>query len=464
MRYFIQALGPPSPLAEAYGINGVSQNVGVAGFAYPSDGSVGIAGVVWDGGFPVVSLSPDSGSILYSVNDSGDAVGFRGFNAPTEVPILVRGGVSSDHDDLFGPGSLFTGINNAGLVCGYNLNTYRAFIYDSVRNAKVASIDPLSGRSAIAAATINQAGQVAGTSWNNGPRHGFVFSNGAYTDLGPAEYVEGLNDVGQVAGALGKPSPQDSASAVWDITKTPPAVQELPVPQGFLGGGGYGNGINNHGVVVGTCWGPPNSNMLPSAYIFDGSSSTDLNTLISDPGWRLQYAAAINDSGQITGNGTLNGQDVAFLLTPQPPRPSGPPPPGLLPLWELVATLIFGGVTVDAGGFVVVGGHRIPVGPWGEAWVQLPSDKRDALIGLALDEVAKYTSDANVRESIRATILRGVRTSVEQLLANAAAGAPQRAGLISRSVRPLRRGKTAAQLLRAGIRSEPPRGPERGLS
>jgi probable HAF family extracellular repeat protein len=44
----------------------------------------------------------------------------------------------------------------------------------------------------------------------------------------------------------------------------------------------------------------------------------DLNNLIpANSGWLLQIANAINDQGQIVGQGTLNGQTEAFLLTPQ---------------------------------------------------------------------------------------------------------------------------------------------------
>jgi hypothetical protein len=43
----------------------------------------------------------------------------------------------------------------------------------------------------------------------------------------------------------------------------------------------------------------------------------DLNNLIpAGTGWVLQEGAAINDTGQIAGYGTLHGQTHAFLLIP----------------------------------------------------------------------------------------------------------------------------------------------------
>jgi hypothetical protein len=38
--------------------------------------------------------------------------------------------------------------------------------------------------------------------------------------------------------------------------------------------------------------------------------------LINDSGWTLNEATAINDKGQIVGNGVHNGNKCAFLLTP----------------------------------------------------------------------------------------------------------------------------------------------------
>ena len=44
---------------------------------------------------------------------------------------------------------------------------------------------------------------------------------------------------------------------------------------------------------------------------------TDLNSdIIPNSGWTLQDAQAINDAGQITGSGLINGHSHAFLLNP----------------------------------------------------------------------------------------------------------------------------------------------------
>jgi probable HAF family extracellular repeat protein len=57
----------------------------------------------------------------------------------------------------------------------------------------------------------------------------------------------------------------------------------------------------------------------PHAFLWTASQGMqDLNDLIAaDSGWVLINANAINASGQITGYGTKNGRNRAFLLTPK---------------------------------------------------------------------------------------------------------------------------------------------------
>ena len=52
----------------------------------------------------------------------------------------------------------------------------------------------------------------------------------------------------------------------------------------------------------------------------------DLNTMIpANSGWQLTIAIAINDRGQIIGEGTSNNIPRSFLLTPVPWPASGSP-------------------------------------------------------------------------------------------------------------------------------------------
>lgn len=407
--YTIQALpGQGNSESRAFGLNGSGE---VAGIAFPPP-SLGYEGVLWLDSSPVFKEPPGSDSTLVSVNDAGDAVGVRGFStAATGIPILVRSGASADLTNPLGLGAYCTSINNAGVLCGWNFNNLNAFTYDTFVG-KVTLIPKATASDRTVTSAINQAGHVVGIVEHNAGNSTGFFYDGALHDLGDTRTVYDINDNGLVAGSIGD---LDYRACIWDVTKDPPVSSFIPLPTSddFLFGHAYS--INNQAIVVGTCWTPVTSGFHRTAYVYADGASTDLNALISAPGWQLQYATHINDAGMITGFGSFNGQQTAFLLTPAPQPPNWG---RVIRLPELVATLIFGGVTVGGSGSVVIGWKwPSPVGPGPGGWTQLSSSKRDALIGMALDEVAKYISDARMRELVKNAILEGVRTSVGQLSA-----------------------------------------------
>jgi len=394
--------GPSDTQSEALDLNAGGD---VSGLAVGPQGDVG---VVWATSSALFSMTDGSESALYGVNNAGDAVGVEGFdNSPTQRAVLIRGGVTTDLSPEVGAGTIATAINDAGLICGWGWNSPDAFVFDSAANAISTLITPLPGATRTTATDINQLGDVVGVS----DTHGFHYSGGTVRDLGPAAFVEDVNESGQVCGSVGKAWPQAFSPGIWDVSQASPTFTEIPVPASFLGG--HASGINNKGEVVGTSWTPQTYDVDPSAYIFSGGVSTDLNALIlAGSGWRLQYAQRINDEGQITGIGELDGQQRAFLLNP---TESGIP--WFIPLSELVAILIFGGVTVDGGGWVVLpGGPPIPVGPWETGWTNLSVAKRDSLVGLALDELARYIEEDAAREAVRRSILEMVRGRVDRML------------------------------------------------
>ena len=54
------------------------------------------------------------------------------------------------------------------------------------------------------------------------------------------------------------------------------------------------------------------------ALLWENGVMTDLNTLIpAGSPWYLQSTATINNAGEITGQGLINGEVHAFLLTPR---------------------------------------------------------------------------------------------------------------------------------------------------
>jgi probable HAF family extracellular repeat protein len=77
-------------------------------------------------------------------------------------------------------------------------------------------------------------------------------------------------------------------------------------------------GVNNRGEVVGIAdTGKDDPRHRP--FLYRNGRVWDLNELIpAGTGWRLEYAVAINDRGQIVGAGRLKGGAAhAVLLTPE---------------------------------------------------------------------------------------------------------------------------------------------------
>lgn len=111
---------------------------------------------------------------------------------------------------------------------------------------------------------------------------------------------------------------------------------------GTLGGrGSAGFDINASGQVTGTS---EPADGTTRAFLWDPAfGMLDLNDLVPpDLGWDvLEEARAINDAGQITGYGFINGQARAFLLMPSVrtdiPEPGTPAPmmAALLVFWLL---------------------------------------------------------------------------------------------------------------------------------
>lgn len=104
------------------------------------------------------------------------------------------------------------------------------------------------------------------------------------------------------------------------------------VDLGLLPGGyeSFAYSINNNGQIVGSSENGESNGNPPGHYparkrravLWQNGVITDLNTLIpADTGWELTEAKSINDAGQITGIGTLNGERRGFRITLAPAAP-----------------------------------------------------------------------------------------------------------------------------------------------
>lgn len=264
------------------------------------DGAADHRGFVWNGGstiFPTGSESHVNG-----VNANGQAAGTV-WNADGSSQATVwQNGMAT----AVGPAdSSAMAINESGQVTGSRSGA--AFRGDASQqeSAPIASIWS-------AGYAIASGGAVAGTAQTNwGVFRAFYWgADGSVTWLGTlggsSSYAHGMSDAGAVAGASTTPAGYLHAF-FWSAGQ----MQGL----GTLGGtmsGAYD--VNNGNQAVGYSL---LADGTSSAFLWNNGVMLDLNSLISpDSGWRLLEAMAINDSGQIAGTGTFQGQHRAFLLNP----------------------------------------------------------------------------------------------------------------------------------------------------
>ena len=333
--------------------------------------SLAISNVGWaaDGGAPGVplryqltplgTLGGGAGDVR-DLSNNGQAVGYA-LNAKNVASAFAsQGGVM---DNLHPPGataSAASGINDLGLVAGQATfaGQTRALMFQHGVHTGLAGLDGTAGDSR--AVAVNNAGDVAGSFSRDGnsTQHAFLHSGGRLLDLGTlggaSSTAEAINGAAEVAGTsdiagggqhaflhsgemidlgtLG--GTYSSANALNDMSMVVGSsylagdanfrafswagagMQDL----GTLGGlNSVAYGVNNFGTVVGSSDLALGSAL--HAFLYHGGEMFDLNSLI-DPlaGYVLNYAADINDAGQIAAFGCTTSGIVcqAFLLTPVP--------------------------------------------------------------------------------------------------------------------------------------------------
>ena len=249
------------------------------------------------------------------INANGLIVGNATYNSilSTHATMWINGKIQDLGTLPGGDESWASAINASGQVVGgsnSSLTQPNAFIWTRSKGMLDLGVLPKGFYSA--ALAINKQGQVVGYSNTTGGNwHAFSWSRtNGMKDLGTLDSgqytsatANSINDLGQIAGTS-----TCGTSCVHAVLWSSNGMQDLgTLPGSTLSAA---NGINNLGQVVGES-GP--------AFVWSQATGMqDLNSLI-DPnsGWTLNWAFAINDAGQITGSGDINGQTHAYLLTPQ---------------------------------------------------------------------------------------------------------------------------------------------------
>ncbi len=241
---------------------------------------------------------------------------------------------------LGGTNSYGYGINAAGQVTGASDTTgdsaTHAFLWKpSLPNGTSGTIHDLGslGGTESNGSAINASGQVSGSSLTTGDAayHAFVWkptmpggTSGTMHDLGTLggtdSFGGAINSSGQVAGFSNPTGGPAYHAYLWTPT-TPGGTSGTMQDLATLGGrNSYSYNVGAGGQVVGASEVQMNSANTHAFLYTSGGGMVDLNTLI-DPlsGWELLDASDINDAGQITGQGIINGEYHAYLLTPAIP-------------------------------------------------------------------------------------------------------------------------------------------------
>jgi len=312
--------GPGGFFSQATGINAQGQVVGISS-AF-DNGASRQYGFVWNAG----SMSPllplgNTGFTSYTggINNAGQIAG-TSYTAGQAAVHTVRWQLGNSASTDLGTGLAFSfgnAINNSGVIGGHENNQAARW---SASNTK--QLLPSLGGSQGFVYGLNDAGLAVGESLTTADvtsRATLWNAAGQASDLGTLaggsfSWATGINSAGHVVGASDlNGNPNISHATLWRNGQ----VLDL----GTLGGQySDARAINTGGLVVGGSY--LAGDTVQHAMLWNGSTLLDLNALVNAAGAGFAYlevATALNDSGQIVGNGiTLNGQTHAFLLTPVP--------------------------------------------------------------------------------------------------------------------------------------------------
>jgi probable HAF family extracellular repeat protein len=281
------------------------------------------AGNKIDIGFLDPSVNGASTEAL-GLNDAGQVIGVSVTENGGNEAFLYSNGKMTALGTLGGHTSVeINAINGSGQMIGrYSIpkpeGTERHLFIAT--NGQLKEFQGLAGAFNTNAVAINDNGQVIVTAFftaSYGYTRSFLYSGGSTQDIGtlggPSAGATAINNKGQIVGGasiVGMPPYNRTHAFLYSNGK----MTDI----GTLPGGKVSSAtaINNLGQIVGLS--STVAGDVAHPFLYDGTTMEDLTTLIApNSGWTLTYVSGINDQGQIVGRGMLNGQEHAFLLTPQ---------------------------------------------------------------------------------------------------------------------------------------------------
>lgn len=325
--YSVKDLGILNNLAgqNRSGVNAINYHAQVAGVNLTNNL---YRAFLYGGSWAELGTLGGTTSAALGINDAGRVVGrsldTNGFN---HAFLWTLGGVDGvpgnpqmkDLGTLGGDVSEADDINNAGQVAGYSATTGgddHGFRYSSGMMADIHTASLPNNRPHSYAASINDAGHVTGTVYNNNfdGSEAFYYNGTNSTVLATPlswnnAFALAINNSNHIAGYVTDNLSLSAHAVRWD--------NGTGADLGTLGGHySYALAINNSNIVVGASFTDVNDTIY-HAFVCISNTMIDLNDQLdaTGTGWVLSEARAINDCGQIAGVGTLDGVDHAFLLS-----------------------------------------------------------------------------------------------------------------------------------------------------
>jgi probable HAF family extracellular repeat protein len=239
--------------------------------------------------FSTIDLPGSTFTTLAGINNVGQILGNS-----SAGPFLLSGGNYTPLN-LPGPPS---GINDSGQIVG---NIFNAGYLYSRGSYMTLSVAPAG---VTVAQGINNAGEVVGY-WNDRVKdHGFLYSGGSYTAIGPNEglgandHAMAINNLGQIVGSRGGIGWLFSGGIYSELPGGPPLP---PFP----------TGINDSSKIVG--W--VGSFEPQESFVLTNGVYNTFSVL----GAMITEANAINNADEIVGTYVdANGVQHGFLATPTP--------------------------------------------------------------------------------------------------------------------------------------------------
>jgi len=294
-------LPPDSYEASAEDINEAGKIVGTATIA-----GVGSCGFLYDDGeFTMLPpVIPDAGwSTALAINNHSQVVGYRSIGDevnPWNAYIWSAEEYFLDLGLMDRPFTYATDISDTGIVVGWRGNQVpgeqEGFRW---QNGELTFLGPIPGGISSMPHSVNNRGHIVGNSATEVARSGglrglgFIWRNGLWTILQPVPGYEesgasGINDLSQVVGSSGPIGPGDNHATLWQ-NRVPYELDELAeLAPGFTIE--RSKAINNAGQILG-----------------DGS----------DPEWHdvtFLLTPADRPKGDITGDCEVGAADLLFLL------------------------------------------------------------------------------------------------------------------------------------------------------